>query len=696
MREDIRLLPARASRNGAPQWAIFDPLLHQYFLIGPEAFDILSAWPEARDAGEAAALAERRSGLPTTVEDVEALARFLAHHQLLDLSRAGAPPAPRVGWLRRLAHNYLFFKVPLLRPERFLRATLPFARLLASRPALALYAALSLIGLFLASRRWGQFVATFNDFWTPSGAVVFAAALLGLKLLHEFGHAYVATAKGCRVSSMGVVFMIGAPMPYTDVTDAWKLTRRRDRMAIDIAGVAVEFVVAGLATFAWVFLPDGDARAIAFVLASTAWAISLIVNLNPLMRFDGYFILADAVNVPNLQPRSFAIGKWALRTTLFGLDESAPDNEPPATRRLMALYAYAVWIYRLIVFTGIALIVYHMFFKALGVLLFLVEVGLLIVMPIWRELKVWGRSRRAILTSRRTALTMLAAASLAALLFYPLSASITVPVVLEPGNFARVFPRTQGEVIRVLARPGEKVQAGATLVELDSPRLRHYIAQSRRRLELVETRLARRVADRKDLAATLQLEREREELLAKLDALARDADGLIVRTPIAGVVADFNPAIHVGRAVARADEIALVVGEGGLATRGYARSEDLARIAPGAAGDFLPESLIEEKLPVTFARAATTGARSIEIPVLASAFGGPVETWPASKAGEIAPLHARYLVEFALSGPQAQALRAEALGPLRRGVVRVDATPESLAAAVWRHILRVLVQEAGA
>jgi putative peptide zinc metalloprotease protein len=696
LREDIRLLPTRHGPDGAPQWVVFDPLAHAYFQLDLEAFQLLGCWFGSMTAGDLLSKVEARHGRKPSLVEIVEMTRFIGSQRLTADAMGGwqgladARARQHGSVFKTLLHNYLFFKLPLVRPEGFLKATLPTVRLLASPAALIMIALLGLTGLFLASRRWEQFIGTFNDFWTPSGAAFFAGTLLVLKLLHELGHAYVATARGCAVSSMGVAFMLGAPLPYTDVTDAWKMPDRKDRMAIDLAGVSVELAVAALATFAWVFLPDGPMRAVAFAFATTGWVMSLAVNLNPFMRFDGYFVLADWLNVPNLQPRAFALARWRMRGWLFGVKDPAPDAVEGILRHIVTLYGFGTWIYRLIVFTGIALVVYHMFFKLLGIVLFLIEIIVFLALPVWRELRHWWSERRRYGATARTLLTGLTLAGLIAAFVVPWSSTVQVPVVLEPEAFARVFPRTPGEIRIIHVRAGSVVAAGAPLAELDQPKLRKDLTLAEARLALLRDRLDRRAVDRKDLAVTPQLEQEREAVEARRAALLKELEDLVIRAPIAGVVRELNPALHPGRSMARDEEIAVIAAAAGLVTRGYVRQDDLWRLRRGGEGIFIPEDLMGRSLTVTLRETSPVSAKSIEIPTLASVHGGKVDTWPQTKTGELPPVSASHLILFDVTGSTDRQQPQ-----VSRGTVSIEALPESFAARVWRQILRVVVQESG-
>jgi putative peptide zinc metalloprotease protein len=696
LREDLRLLPSRSAVNGAPQWVLFDPLAHAYFQLDLEAFQVVSCWFDSTTIDDLRAKVARRHGREPSQSEIKDMLRFIATHKFseepaggwrrLAEEKSGQSASP----FKALLHNYLFFKLPLVRPHAFLQRTLPAARTLASPAVLLIVAGLGLAGLLLVSRRWGAFIGTFNDFWTPAGAAFFAAALLVLKLFHELSHAYAAAARGCHVSSMGIAVMLGAPMPYTDVTDAWKLARRQDRMAIDLAGVSVELAIAALATFAWVFLPDGPMRGVAFVFATTGWVMSLAVNLNPFMRFDGYFVLADLINVPNLQARAFVLAKWRLRQWLFGMHDPCPDSLEGSLRSAVAAYGFATWLYRLVLFTGIALVVYHMFFKILGIALFLIEIVVFIALPIWREMRHWWSERKHISTAPRTLLTGAALVGLVALACVPWSGTVIVPAVLEPQIFARIYPRTGGEITALHVKVGDKVSAGDRILELDQPHLRKELNLVRIRIATLHERLDRRVADRKELSATPQLEQELAALAEKAGALGREMESLIIRAPVAGVLREVNPSLHAGRSLARDEEIGVILTPSGLAARGYVPQSELWRLSNGQDGLFYPDDIKVSPIQVTLREASPVGAQTIEIPVLSSVNGGKVETWPPSKSGELTPLNASHLVQMDVTG-SIGVVPEQVL----RGTVRLQGVPQSFAARVWRHLLKVVVQESG-
>ncbi|HMB48633.1 MAG TPA: hypothetical protein VKN63_10190, partial [Afifellaceae bacterium] len=210
LREELRLVPSAPAIDGSPRWVIFDPVRHRYFQLGLEAFELLSRWP----AGSMAALAARaKADLGRIVEPaaIEALTTFLAANGLIQeplqggwralMEQAASARRSAASWL---VHNYLFIRIPLVRPQRFLDATSWIVAPFYSRTLLAALALVALVALYLVSRQWDIFVTTLVSFLTLDGLVLYGALMVCVKALHELGHAYTAHRYGCRVPTMGV------------------------------------------------------------------------------------------------------------------------------------------------------------------------------------------------------------------------------------------------------------------------------------------------------------------------------------------------------------------------------------------------------------------------------------------------------------------------------------------------------------
>lgn len=701
LRQELQLRQGAASGSGEPTWLIYDPVRHRFIQINATACRLVALWTTCGTRDALIAAARDHYGLTVDSEQVAGLVRFLHAHHLTVLpakdgwrSFAAEAGQRRHGPLVGLFHNYLFFRLPLCRPERFLRATLPLVRPLASRVALAVIGLLGCLGIYLVSRQWDAFIGTVAHTFTLEGAGVLLLALVVVKTLHELGHAYTAVHYRCAVPTMGVALFLLTPLLYTDVTDSWRLKDRRQRLAIDSAGVAVELAVALLATLAWSLLPDGPMRGAAFFLATAGWLMSLAINLNPLMRFDGYYLLADLIGVDNLQARAFSIGRWRLREVLFGLGEQAPEALSPGRLRWLAVYAWAVWIYRLFLFVGIALLVYAYFFKALGVIMLVAEIGYFIAGPIFSELKAWWARRNALVRAPRAWFTGGFAAGLLVLAIVPWSTTVSVPAIVEPAEVHRLYPARAARVVEVAVSYGAAVSKGQPLVILEAIDLANERRLVLARLALVKVRLARQASDTRDREESLVLLRERDALEGRLAGLAAEAAELVVRAPAAGTIVALDPALAVDRWVSRTTELVAIRSGSRLKARGYLDEDGARRVADGARGHFVPEDVQRTGLVVRLGDMAPAASQSMELPALASPSGGPIAAEP-QRDGRLVPMSARFLATFEIAegGVPGTAIDGR-MGV--RGTILLDAQPESLLTRTGRQIVKVLLREAGA
>ena len=660
-----------------------------------ESFDILSLWQQHRDATALAAAVNERFARTVDEAAVRALADFLLRSELaVDPAKSDWRTAwqrresGRQHWLLHAVHAYLFFRIPLFSPERILANTLPLVRPFLRRATLAGFAVLGLIGLYLVSRQWEAFFGTFQHVFTPAGAVTLALVMFTVKALHECGHAYVAAYHGCRVPTVGVAFMVLIPMLYTDVTDAWRLSDRRARLGIDAAGILVEIALACLALFLWPFLPEGPAKTAAFMVATASLILTLGLNLNPFMRFDGYYLLADYWRFDNLQPRAFALGQWRLRDILFAAREPAPEALPPAKRRLVILYAWSVWIYRLVIFTGIALMVYHMFFKALGLVLFAIEIIFFIARPIVREIKQWWTRRHFLFATRRAAITAGAGILFLAFFCFPWSSRVDIPAVIEVREVVRLYPVRAARIVSVPSTEGQALAAGTPLITLEVPELASQIKLARTKLDLIQLRLSRRTVDTQDREQSLVLEDEARSLRTQLDGLAREQALLAMKSPFAGQLMELNAALHPGRWIAKGELIAIIGKPGNSVVRGYVSEIDVWRIAPGARGYFVPNETPRARIAVVLDEIAPAGAPAIDIAEVMSIHGGGVAVEEDRTRRQV-PVSAQYLVTL---NPAAGLQNNDRVV---RGTVVLRGMAESFAVRTWRQVTNILIRETG-
>lgn len=695
LRPELELVRGAAGPGGEPTWLVHDPLANRFLHIDVATYETLRHWNAVSTRAELLARLETEGRVKVEPEALERLIAFLNASRLtVSASRddwrqfAKEKTAREASPLAALVHGYLFFKIPLFKPQAFLVRTLPIARALASAPVRWLIALLGVLGIYLASREWDAFAATLVSTATWEGAVAAAIALIVVKAAHELGHAYVTVAHGCRVHSMGIAFVVMAPLPYTDVTDSWRLQERRQRLMIDGAGIAVELAIACVALFLWAFLPDGPARGVAFTLSAVSLVSSLAINLNPFMRFDGYYLLSEAIGVENLHSRSFALARWKLREWLFALGAPAPEQFSRSMTQLLIAYGFLVWIYRLVLYVGIAVLVYFYFFKVLGIILFCVEMIYFVAKPIAHEIGIWMRNHRRILSSKRTYATAGVFMLLLAGACVPLSSRVEIPALLESARVQPIHVSRPARVAEVSVRQGEQVRAGDIIAKLTSPDIEQEIEETRLRLALLRMQHGRRAADANDRAASIVLESSLISLSTKLEGLEKEREELVLRAPFDGRIAEFDAELKPGRWVNPKEPIAVLAGEKGLSARGYVSESDMWRIWQGASGTFVPEMPSRSSVPVRIDMIAVSAAADIDVADLTSVHSGRI-TVTVDETRRLVPSSAQYLVRMQAEGEAASDLAV-------RGVVLAQGKAESLLARTWRQTLKVLLREAGA
>jgi putative peptide zinc metalloprotease protein len=708
LREEIAIFPGPTALDGSPTWTLHDPANNRFYRLGWQEFEIISRW----DMADAETLADRvndESTLAVDAADVEELGRFLAAYDLL---RASGPQATarllakaermRESWAKWLLHNYLFMRIPLVRPDRFLSATYPYVRWIHSRAFALAILAIGFAGLYLIARQWDVFLATFVDMFSVTGAVAFGLTLAALKTIHELGHAYTAKRFGCRVPTMGVALLVLVPVLYTDVNESWKLTSRRQRLAIGVAGVTAELCCAAIAAFAWGFLPPGPARSVAFLVATSTWVTTVLLNASPFMRYDGYYVLSDTLEMPNLHQRAFALARWWLREKLLGLGDEAPEEQPPRRQLFLVAFAFLTWLYRFTLFLGIAVIVYHFAVKILGIAMMVVEVGFFVVWPVLHEAYVWWGRRKDMRMNTRTLITATAAIAIVAALVVPWRSTVEAPALLKSQEHVDVFvPEFGARLLDISVRHGEAVQAGAVLARLESPDIDYRLGQARTQLDTLEWQMGAKGMNADILARSQVTEREYQEVRAEFAGLNEQKSRLQVTSPIAGSVVDLADGLEPGSWLAPKSRLLSIVDPAGVIVDAYVDEADLERIAPGAKARFVGEADSMIEYPLKVVEVARASTRVLTDPPLASTHGGPVEVRPAQPAPgqasqgqarqeQLVPDHTIYRVRLAPAGPMPP------LGRILRGHVLMQGEATSLAARAWRAFLAVVIRESGA
>jgi putative peptide zinc metalloprotease protein len=628
LREDLRLHSAAPYDDGSPCWTIQDPITNQFYQIGWLEFELLSRW----GLGKKDTILEKtnqETPLNASSEELEGLLEFLTKSKLVVQRGYEATSAlieesknRKLPLWKQLLHNYLFFRVPIFHPDRFLAATYPYVKGLFSQTALWFLLISAFAAFYFTVQQFDLFAATFVDTLTLEGIAGYLVALIITKSLHELGHAYTATHFGTRVSHMGVAFVVMWPMLYTDTGETWRLKRSKHRLGIASAGVATELSIAVFALLAWNLTPDGPLRNGLFFLATTAWVISLLINVSPFLRFDGYYILSDTLNIPNLHQRAGDAAKTWLRRSLLGWDVEYPEVTSARRRKFYIGFAIATWIYRVIVFIGIAVAVYYFFFKALGIFLGIVEIWWFVLRPVFKEFGVWKEGWSGTKLNRKLLLISLFTAFVA-LMVIPWKSTTTAPAILESENTSSIYATGSG-VVRSLPTEGRLYEKGDVLFEIQDSNLNWSVAISRSQKIAIEEQL-------KSLVGINGGESERAGLLEqwkKIDAQEKQVlaqiDKLTVVASMSGRITDLDLKLAEGVVVNDQAPLATLVASNQTIVEAFVQQDEVALIKEGNAVKFYtaknPTESLEGKV-ISINQQRTTNLPSV---ALSAAFGGEV------------------------------------------------------------------------
>jgi putative peptide zinc metalloprotease protein len=433
-------------------------------------------------------------------------------------------------------------------PERPLRWLYPRLRWLFSAWFLALCCLLVVGATLLAAVEFDAITSRLPEFGTFFGAhnlVLLAVSLAAIKGIHELGHALTCRHFGGECHEIGLLLLVFTPCLYCNVSDAWLFASKWQRIAVSAAGVVVEVVMAACCLLLWWVTAPGLLNTLLLNMAVVASVSTLVFNGNPLMRYDGYYVLSDLLDVPNLAQQSRALLGRRLSRWCLGM-ELPPDRSLPRTRRgLVALYGVASLVYRWLVVAMILWLVYRAArpygLEMLAGTAAVAAIGGMLAMPTW-NLAVFLRdpSNRRRMRPRRAWLSGLAGlALLGAGLWVPLPCRVVAPAVIQPEGAQRVYVTAPGRLMQTVTE-GQTVEAEEELARLVNLGLRKEVAEltsqrDQQRLQLENLRV-RQASDPSVGPLIPAAEGTLADIEARLRERNRDEERLTLRAPSRGTV----------------------------------------------------------------------------------------------------------------------------------------------------------------
>lgn len=556
--------------RGEPWVVVRDRFSSDWYRISPAAYDFLcrlSMRETVSEVWEACLQADPHGTL--TQEEVVQLLGQMNLANLLQVDRGGLAQSLFERFSKRVATErkaailgFLSIKLPLLDPDRWLDQMRTPIRWLFSPLGAGAYLLLLLWGAKALMDNADRVFDQTSAVLAPSNLGLLYVGFLIAKLLHELGHATLCKRFGGEVHKLGVMFLIFAPMPYVDATSAWGLRSRAERILVGLGGVLVELAVASTAALVWAHSAPGTLHALAYNIMLVASISTLVFNLNPLLRFDGYHLLVDLLDVPNLFQRSREQLRFLAEHHLFRLPQAQGVARTPTEAWLLPCYGLASIAYWLALMSTIVVFVAGQYLE-LGILLAFVLVFTSVLLPLGKFVVYLAHSPRlGVHRARAVALTTTATAGLLMVLtLVPMPDRVRVPGVLEAEMSRALHSESDGFFVELLARPGEQVSLGQPLLRLSNRDLEREIeAASMRRDELMAQEVRSISKGSVDYAPLARQRQAVDESLAQLQA-RREA--LLVRAPIEGVWSASELDHTRGQWIARGASLGSIVQGGG-------------------------------------------------------------------------------------------------------------------------------------
>lgn len=475
----------------------------------------------------------------------------------------------------------LFLRIPLWDPEPFLKRNIASIRMVYSWPAVLF------VALIVA---WAgvEYVLNADRALSQSGNILQLGNLIPLYLaifvthfLHEMSHAALTKYLGGHVRTMGVMLMMFTPLPYADLTAAWSFRNSWHRAAVGAAGMYADLFVCAVATILWSYSPPGALNEIALNLMFVTAVYTFVFNANPLMRFDGFYILADLIGIPNLHTVAKAQMSSLFRTVFLGAQVNPSDVV--STRRRLFLVGFFIIsnIYRIMVMVGIVLFVADQYF-GFGLLVAFAMAYSTFVEPLIKAVKPL-KSPHFLRKHRRNLSGSFAVIAVIVLgvLFLPVPDYRRLDGVVEAARIARVFVPVNGQLVRAPLASGDHLGMGDVVAVFENAELTLQKQGMLARLQGADARLTQGIS--KDSSESAAIEEEIATLRESLAVLDQQMQDLTVRAPQDGIWVSKQLTGQTGNWISRGAEIGMVIDDRSYVFQGVLRQETadgLGGVAP--------------------------------------------------------------------------------------------------------------------
>lgn len=563
LRSELRFTPH--FEGGEACYLIEDPIRAQFFRVGIDEYLLMSLLDGETTVGEALRrITPTAAAQGLTQQEATAVCQWLIQTELastpqsLRSERLADNAAVREKRQRLSSWNPVFLKVPLCYPDRFFSSITPWARHAFGPVAALLGLLLVIVAMYQLASSWNAFTLASVGIFSPTRWLWLVACWLLLKIVHETAHGVVCRMYGGSVPEAGAILVLLAPLAYVDLTSVWRFRSKWQRMHTAAAGMYVEIWVAAIATIAWTATQPGLVNDVCFNLVIMASVMTLALNANPLMRFDGYYLLSDLLEIPNLYGNGQQYMAYLGRRYILGESVSSPlawTKRDIFTR----VYGFAAFLWRIMICVSIVLCAATMFHGA-GLLIALAAIGLWVGVPAIRLIKhvccrdgsqAHRKARLALFTAGSMLLGIVACNHL------PWPGAQRAPAIVQYSPIAFVRAESPGFLREFYVPSDQDLIAGQPIARLENRQLVAELKDLELAIEqsLLRTRVYKQTDQIHSYQAELeQLRAHQEKRLEK----QRQVDRLTVRAPADGQLLARNLNLRLGTYYHEGDEIAAI------------------------------------------------------------------------------------------------------------------------------------------
>ena len=678
------------------RWVVLeDPFSNQFFRVRPVAYEFIARLRPDRTVEEV--WVEYLERFPGTALGQEAVIQLLAQlYQANLLQYQMASDASelfkrfektRQREIRSKLLNIMFARFPLLDPDRFLVKTLPVVGRLISPIGALIWLAVVGWALKLAADNFPSLRDQAEGVIAPGNLILLYTGLVIVKTIHEFGHAYFCRRFGGEVHTMGLMLMIFTPVPYMDATSAWGFRECWKRVLVGSAGMIAELFVAAIAMFIWANTGQGLLHNLAYNIMIVASVSTLLVNLNPLLRFDGYYILSDLTGIPNLAQRAMMQLRAMAERYLFGLRDEKGPAQTKSEATWLSLFGVSSGIYRVILFSGILLVIADKFLL-IGLLMAAICAVIWIAGPVIQLIQYLATQPKLHRHRVRAIGVTLALATLTLgfLQFVPLPHHYRAPGVIQSLQWTELHTEVAGIPKSIDLSSGSKVLPVQSILQMRNPELEFQLTNARASLEEIDSRI--RQATHESVPNLKPLQSLRDSAAQAIRRLEKDQERLTIKSTQTGVWVISDPKSLLGRWLPQGSPVGLVVDTNAFQFHAIIRQEDGDRIfaAPPLSAEARLAGESEKRIRLSNIRVIPGEQQNLPSPALGWHAGGPVPTSENDPSGRQAAEPFFEVQADVTDGAGASVLHG------RSGWVRFDLPKEPLLPR-WIRSLRQLLQK---